>query len=65
MIFEISINADSSLVSKIAEEAETNESSFVKEFCDDILQQISKQTKELGEKIKEINLVNPYGFPKV
>lgn len=65
MIFEFSIKADSSLVSKIAEEAESNESSFIKEFCDDILLQISKQTKELGEKIKEINLVNPYGFLKL
>lgn len=63
MILNISIDTDSSFVSKLAEEAESNESSFIQELCSDFLQQISKQTQKLEQTLKEINLANPFGFP--
>lgn len=65
MDINISIGINSSIVSRVAEEAECNESVFVREFCSDVLQQVARQTKEIGETAREINLVNPYGFPTI
>ena len=65
MDIKITIKANRLTISKLAEEAETNDSSFIKKLCTDILQKIAVETKSLSEAAKEINLENPYGFPAI
>ena len=65
MDIKITIKADRLTISKLAEETETNDSSFIKKFCTDILQKIAVETKSLSKAAKEINMENPYGFPAI
>lgn len=62
MNFSIILNTDDFSVSKIAEEAESNESLFIKELCTYILKQIAKETELVEKNLIEINLENPYGI---
>ncbi|MCM1321604.1 MAG: hypothetical protein NC041_07020 [Bacteroides sp.] len=54
---------DSKTVAHLAEEYETNESSFVKFFCRDLLKKIAVETNKITGVVNEINKANPYGIP--
>lgn len=51
-------------VSKLAEEAESNPSDFIKNFTSDLLQIIAFEVNKIEKEVQEINLVNPFVFPK-
>lgn len=59
------LDTDCNYVSQLAEEAESNQSDFIKNLCSEILIQIAKETTKLEINLKEIKMVNPYGFPSV
>ena len=61
MKVKIEILADTNLIMNLIEESEKNESSFVKNFCDELLQQIGMQTKHIVQVANEINKINPFG----
>ena len=61
MKVKIEIMADTNFVMNLVEESEKNESSFIKNFCDELLQQIGMQTKNIAQVVNEINKINPFG----
>ena len=61
MKVKIEILADTNFVMNLVEESEKNESSFIKNFCDELLQQIGMQTKNIAQVVNEINKINPFG----
>ncbi len=61
MKIKIEILADTNFIMNLVEESEKNESSFVKNFCDELLQQIGMQTKHIAQVVNEINKINPCG----
>lgn len=65
MKLTITLNVDVLTISKLSEEAESNESFFVRKLCSEILQQIAFKTKDVFEVAKKMNLENPYGFPNL
>lgn len=60
MKVKIEMLADTDFIMNLVEESEKNESSFVKNFCDELLQQIGMQTKHIIQVANEINKINPY-----
>lgn len=63
MKITVSLNAEVMMVAKLSEEAESNESVFIRNLCKNILQQFAVKTKEICKTAKKINLENSYGFP--
>ena len=61
MKVKIEILADTNFIMNLVEESEKNESSFIKNFCDELLQQIGMQTKNIAQVVNEINKINPFG----
>lgn len=54
---------DENMVAHLAEECETNSSSFIKKFCKKLLKKIAVETREIGVEAEKLNKINPYGFP--
>lgn len=65
MKLTVSLNAESLTISKLSEESESNESTFIRKLCSEILQQLAFKTKDVFESAKKMNLENPYGFPNL
>lgn len=65
MQLTVSLNVDVLTISKLSEEAESNESAFIRKLCSEILQQFAFKTKDIFETAKKMNLENPYGFPNL
>ncbi len=61
MNIKIEILADTNFIMNLVEESEKNESSFIKNFCDELLQQVGMQSKHIVQVVNEINKINPHG----
>lgn len=61
MNIKIEILADTNFIMNLVEESEKNESSFIKSFCDELLQQVGMQSKHIVQVVNEINKINPHG----
>ena len=65
MKLTIILDAEAGTISKLSEEAETNESAFIQKLCTEILKQIALETKDIYVTAKKLNMENPYGFPEL
>lgn len=63
MGISVTFEADKKTVEHLAEEHETNESSFIRFFCEELLNSIANETRKVGDMANNINKVNPFGFP--
>jgi hypothetical protein len=64
-MIKIIVELDKTMIAKVAEEYENNQSDFVKFSCEKILQKVSKVTQKMSDTAKEINTLNPLGVPKL
>lgn len=63
MEMEIKLNIDEITVAKLAENSQSNEDKFIKDFCKKVLEEISTKTTKITEEVNGINLANPFSFP--
>ncbi len=63
MEIKIKLEIDEITVAKLAENSQSNEDLFVKEFCTTVLKKISSETTKITEEANGINLSNPFSFP--
>ena len=64
MEINIKLNIDEITVAKLAENTQSNEDSFIKDFCATVLEEISSETTKITEEVNGINLANPFSFPQ-
>lgn len=64
MEIAVNLDIDEKTISELSAESESNTSVFIRNFCSDLLQKISLETKAIYEAVKKINIENPYGFPE-
>lgn len=63
MEMKIKLDIDEITVAKLAENSQSNEDPFIKNFCAIVLEEISLETTKITEEANGINLVNPFSFP--